>query len=81
MVFVLLKCNHKQGFGSDIFELVTYLLIYVYLINKNTEGLGEVWNGPWNHMTWAGFRFRILGQIKLREDAEMGDRTGVGLVV
>lgn len=81
LVFVLLKCNQKQDFDSDILELVAYLLIYVYLINKNTKGFREVWNGPWSHVTWPGFYFRILSQMELREEAEEGDRTGTGLAV
>lgn len=56
-------------------------MIYVYLIKKNTEGLGEVWNGPWSHVTWPGFCFRILSQMELRKKAEEGDRTGAGLAV
>lgn len=56
-------------------------MIYVYLIKKNTEGLGEVWNDPWSHVTWPAFCFRILSQMKLRKEAEEGDRTGAGLAV
>lgn len=60
---------------------MAYLLIYVYLIKKNTEGLGEVWNGPWSHVTWPGSCFRILSQTELRGKAEEGARTGAGLPV